>query len=690
MKIGGLVLFILATAFLVVFFNFSKTARSSSTPFTFAAVGDIGGNSRSDATLTNLASSGAEFNLAIGDLSYSEKVPEGVWCDYIKSYLGANYPFELVVGNHEEDAGPDGHIDNFIPCLPDRLNSMGTYGKEYYFDYPQATPLARFILISPDLTLNGEKYNYTLGGTRYNWLANTIDNARNSGIKWIVVGMHKVCITTGVKSCEIGTDLMNLLLDRKVDLVLQGHDHNYQRSKQLALSTNCQSLLINGFDQDCVVNETNVLTKNQGTVIVITGTGGRGTTSPNPADPEAAYFATWVPLSTQVNGFTKFVVSENDLNVTFVPSVGGYTDSFSIVASGFTPTPTPTPLPTDIITIPILEDATIKSGSPSSNYGFSGSLEVDNSPVEDFLLKFNVNGVNGRAVISSKLRLHNINESSLGGNFYTAGNSWTQAAVTWNSAPTIGSQVGSLGAVAPGNLYEVNIQNYITGDNVYSFRVKSISSNGADYASKENITFAPQLVLTVLSSGVSPTPTQSPSPTATPTPIPTATPTPSPPPTSTSSPSPSTLVFSPTSDAHVRSDNPNSNYGSSSKLEADGSPIKRALMKFSVNGIGGSPVASAKLRLYNVDSSSSGGSLRSAQNTWTETGVTWNNAPAPDTAVLGTLGSVSPGNWYEINLTGFLNSDGEYSFDLSSTNTNGADYSSREGANPPQLVIETQ
>ena len=90
-------------------------------------------------------------------------------------------------------------------------------------------------MISPGLTFtNGGLYDYSVGTTHYNWVSNTIDSARATGIKWVIVGMHKNCISMGRMTCQIGPDIFNLLVSKKVDLILQGHDHNYQRSKQLA------------------------------------------------------------------------------------------------------------------------------------------------------------------------------------------------------------------------------------------------------------------------------------------------------------------------------------------------------------------------------------------------------------------------------------------------------------------------
>jgi hypothetical protein len=135
-----------------------ETSEAAAT-FSFAAAGDFGANDDATATLEGIAGSGVDFALALGDLSYGEVPTEEDWCDYVKAIVGEDFPFQLVAGNHEDDYGDDGHISAFAACLPDRMNSVGEYGAEYYFDYGE---LARFILISPDLTIDGVHYYLTL------------------------------------------------------------------------------------------------------------------------------------------------------------------------------------------------------------------------------------------------------------------------------------------------------------------------------------------------------------------------------------------------------------------------------------------------------------------------------------------------------------------------------------------------
>ncbi|TLZ68116.1 MAG: hypothetical protein E6K09_04620, partial [Methanobacteriota archaeon] len=139
-------------------------ARGADRMFTFAAAGDIGGTKNSISTLTRLGHSNASLFLALGDLSYGGTGSEAAWCNLVISTAGSQLPFELIAGSHE-DNGPDGLIDNFVQCLPDRTGGVqGLYGKQYYFDYPLTSPLVRFILISPGLTFtNGGKYGYAVG-----------------------------------------------------------------------------------------------------------------------------------------------------------------------------------------------------------------------------------------------------------------------------------------------------------------------------------------------------------------------------------------------------------------------------------------------------------------------------------------------------------------------------------------------
>jgi hypothetical protein len=272
--------------------------------------------------------------IALGDFSYVPGNSEPAWCDFVKAGLGSTtYPFELISGNHE-DAVRDGQINNYVQCLPHRLTPLtGLYGKQYYFDYPAGTPLARFINISPGLTFPDDgSYSYTAGSARYNWVASAIDSARTAGIRYIVVSMHKYCISLVSGSCEVTPDLMNLLISRKVDLYFQAHDHAYSRTKQLAHGAGCSSVSPGGFNANCVVDSDNQFTRGAGTVIATVGTGGVGINSQSGSDSEVGYFSTWQGSGNNPTfGFLEVSVTNTTLSVQFVRGAGGsFTDTFTI------------------------------------------------------------------------------------------------------------------------------------------------------------------------------------------------------------------------------------------------------------------------------------------------------------------------------------------------------------------------
>lgn len=319
----------------VLFANANQTPPPTPafTPFTFTAGGDYGYPEATN-TLKQMAQ-GSEFTIALGDLSYGNITPESAWCNYVKTNVGTNYPFQLIAGNHDDGGvASEGFIDNFAICLPNKMSINGTYGRQYYFDYPSANPYVRFILIDPAIDYVSGTPSYLQGNANYNWTQNAIDSARSSGIKWVVVAMHKNCITAGVKNCEIGENLMDLLISKKVDLVLQGHDHNYQRSKQIGLSANCPNVNQGSFNSSCVEDDGSdgLYPKGNGTIFVISGNAGKCCYTVSNSDPDFPYFAKYqgVKGGPVFTGFSKYEVSENRIKMDYIPTNGTFTDTFTI------------------------------------------------------------------------------------------------------------------------------------------------------------------------------------------------------------------------------------------------------------------------------------------------------------------------------------------------------------------------
>jgi hypothetical protein len=71
----------------------------------------------------------------------------------------------------------------------------------------------------------------------------------------VIVVHHLNYVSAGLKRDEIGSAFFDLLVGKRVDLVLQGHDHTYQRSKQLALSATCPTVPAGRVEQACFTDD---------------------------------------------------------------------------------------------------------------------------------------------------------------------------------------------------------------------------------------------------------------------------------------------------------------------------------------------------------------------------------------------------------------------------------------------------
>ncbi|MGW9412405.1 PKD domain-containing protein [Arthrobacter cupressi] len=299
------------------------------------AAGDYSSSSAAAGVLSRIGTIQPDLHFALGDLSYATGTPEQDWCDFVTTRTGAGFPFELVAGNHESN-GQNGYINNFSACLPNQLpGAVGTYGRQYYVDVPEENPLARFIVISPGIPFEAGNLNYSPGSSNYTWTSNAVDSARAAGIPWVVVNMHTPCLSVGQYSCASGEAIANLLLTKKVDLVLNGHEHIYQRSKQLATAAGCTGIVTDVYNPACVRDADNSLAKGAGTVFTTLGTGGVALRDVNPADPEAPYFAAWSGLnSNPSHGLLDLQFTATTLTAGFLATNGSFTDSFSIAPAG--------------------------------------------------------------------------------------------------------------------------------------------------------------------------------------------------------------------------------------------------------------------------------------------------------------------------------------------------------------------
>ena len=305
--------------------------------FTFGVAGDFTLKVNFEATLAKVKEIKPELLLALGDLSYKSG-GEADWCGRWAA-APAFKNLLLIAGNHDTGESLGGNIKKYIEqCGTPALGIQETYGRQYYFDYPAAASFARFIMVSPGLSgdTGGLDTNYKEGSAGYKFTVKAIDDARAAGIKWIFVGMHKNYISTMEKGNEISTDskrtFMTMLLNKRVDVVFQGHEHGYERSKQLATHvTNCPILPTGTFSAGCVVDSDDALVKGAGTVIHVIGTGGKDMRSLDDRAERQYFVERFAYSDREAFGFGHFTVTPTRLTYAFVRSAGAaFSDAFTI------------------------------------------------------------------------------------------------------------------------------------------------------------------------------------------------------------------------------------------------------------------------------------------------------------------------------------------------------------------------
>jgi hypothetical protein len=162
-------------------------------------------------------------------------------------------------------------------------------------------------------------------------------------------------------------------------------------------------------------------------------------------------------------------------------------------------------------------------------------------------------------------------------------------------------------------------------------------------------------------------------------------------PTPTSGPG-NVLTFTAAADAKVNEGSPTTNYGTATSLLVDGGTgvAQNTFIRFNASGISGS-VQSARLRVFSgTDGTANGPAAYLADNNWTESGtggVNWNTQPALSSGDFDNKGAITASTWTEYDVTALISGNGTYTFALVADSTDGVNFSSREGTNPPQLVV---
>ena len=241
----------------------AKSAQADYTDdFNFVAVGDWACNPNTAITLNNTADKNPELVLGLGDYSYQTSAD--CWLDIIEPI---NDKMKIAIGNHERTIYAPPSSYESARLLNQYMNHFNLTKQYYSFNYQNV----HFLVMSTESSLGR-------GSEQYNFVNNDLAaSSTNSSIDWKVVIIHEPLYNSPYRDYEgIRLDLVELyhpIFDKyKVDLVLSGDNHSYQRSYPLRFNpSNSSNPIITSAEKN---NYTDLTTTMRGQIYATVGTGG--------------------------------------------------------------------------------------------------------------------------------------------------------------------------------------------------------------------------------------------------------------------------------------------------------------------------------------------------------------------------------------------------------------------------------
>jgi hypothetical protein len=192
-------------------YAYANTTTENLPGFNFAAAGNWGCNFNTTNTVNNIVDKNPEIALGLGDYEYHEGNAD-CWFDIIQPIDNI---MKIAIGNHELE-------DSKLPQYMEHFNLTMQY---YSFDYQNV-----------HFTVMADYVPYGIGSEQYIFVKDDLAKAAaNPNIDWIVVTHHSQMYASTQKfdipeEKEWNNIYHPLFEQYFVDLILQGHQHNYQRT----------------------------------------------------------------------------------------------------------------------------------------------------------------------------------------------------------------------------------------------------------------------------------------------------------------------------------------------------------------------------------------------------------------------------------------------------------------------------
>jgi chitodextrinase len=510
----------------------SGTTPAAGSPFIVAAAGDGADGAVNAENVTNeIAAINPNLFLYLGDVYL-----DGTVTEFYNWYGTGNYSYSQFLSITDPTIGNHEYIGSSAAGYFDYWDNIPDY---YSFD------AGGWHFIS--LNSNSSHIGVDINSSQYAWLQQ--DLAANANSCTIVYYHHPLFNIGPEGSTTSMSDIWALLAQNGVSIVLNGHDHDYQRWVPLDANGNPSSSGVTEFvagggghglqtiaGSDSRVafwDDTNpeafgflvlALNTSGANFQYINGSGsildsgvvpcskaGDDTEAPSVPTGLTANVtsATQVDLSWQastdnvgVAGYT--IYRDNTVLATVSGSTLSYSDNTAYPSTTYnysvdafdlagnysaqaSPVSVTTPAMPPNIFYAVGADTYVNSGSPTYNYGSATVWRVDGSPDLHAYLRFNVQGLAGYAIRHAYLSVYANSSSSYGVNVLSvADNNWDEYSVTYDTAPALGTLLATSSSFPSGTWVTFDVTSYVTGEGAYSFGVNTPGSSTVSFAAKES------------------------------------------------------------------------------------------------------------------------------------------------------------------------------------------------------------
>jgi hypothetical protein len=337
---------------------YATTTAAALPGFNFGAAGDWGCNSRTTATVNNIVDKNPELVLALGDYAYYG-LTANCWFDDIRPIENI---MKIAIGNHDIKGSK----------LTEYMEHFGLTSQYYSFNFQNV-----------HFTVMADYLPKEKGSEQYTFVQNDLAKAAaDPNIDWIVV-THHIQRYASTKHYEIPNEnkwnnIYHPLFEQyDVDLVLQGDQHNYQRTYPIKYNSESPA---NPIITD---KKTNDYTNPEGQIYLTVGTGGQSLFKLN--GNKAPYL---IITQDKVYGFLNVDVTAKQGGTTMLVGTfyknnkngsGEMTDQFTIAKSAAGDLSSPPPPPE----LPAQEETDMLDEVNDGDVGFGDDDAVVSEDSED-------------------------------------------------------------------------------------------------------------------------------------------------------------------------------------------------------------------------------------------------------------------------------------------------------------------